>query len=190
MRARLSPRLVAALLGVAGALSLLDAAWIHAKAIVAQVLLVQAWEATRANGEAHRPWPWADSHPVARLRAPAHGVAQIVLAGDSGRTIAFAPGWAEASAAPAGRGTTVISAHRDTHFAWLAEVGVGDELVVESSDGERRYRVRETRIVDSRTHRLALDDERDRLLLVTCWPFDAISSGGPLRWVVVAEAAG
>ncbi len=187
---RLNPRAAAALLGIAGALSLLDAAWIHAKAALAQVLLVQAWESTQASGEAHRPWPWADSHPVARLRAPAHDVEQIVLAGDSGRTIAFAPGWAEASAAPASHGTTVISAHRDTHFAWLAEVTIGDELIVESTRGERRYRVRETRIVDSRTSRLALDDQRNQLLLVTCWPFDAIRSGGPLRWVVVAEAAG
>ena len=30
----------------------------------------------------------------------------------------------------------------------------------------------------------------DELTLVTCWPFDAVAPGGPLRYVVVAEADG
>lgn len=166
----------------------LDAGYIHAKAALAQVLLSQAWEATRSDGGAHRPWPWADSHPVARLRMPRLGVNQIVLAGDSGRTIAFGPGWAEASAPPGSAGTTVISAHRDTHFVWLRDLQPGDLLLLESAAGERRYLVRTGEVADSRQQRLPLDADAERLLLVTCWPFDALTSGGPLRFVIVAEA--
>lgn len=165
----------------------LDAGYIHAKAALAQVLLTRAWDATQRDGAVHRPWPWADSHPVARLRMPRLGIEQIVLAGDSGRTIAFGPGWAEASAAPATRGTSIISAHRDTHFDWLRDIAIGDELVIEAPAGQRRYRVRHLQVADSRDQRIALDDGRDQLLLVTCWPFDALSSGGPLRLVVIAE---
>jgi sortase A len=178
-------RVVAAAIAALALWFALDAGYIHAKAAVAQGLLVYAWEAMRSDGQPHRPWPWADSHPVARLRAPRLDVDQIVLAGDSGRTIAFGPGWAEASAAPGSSGTTVISAHRDTHFDWLRTLQPGDLLVLESPRGERRFRIVRGDVADSRREHLALDADVDQLLLVTCWPFDGVSSG-PLRYVVIA----
>ena len=68
------------------------ALWIHVKARLAQTLLHRAWERTIA-GETHvKPWPWADTWPVARLRVPAHGIDLVVLDGMTGRTLAFAPG--------------------------------------------------------------------------------------------------
>lgn len=69
-----------------------SAAYLHAKAWLAQVLLAEAWAATLADGTPHKPWPWADTAPVARLQVPALGVDQIVLAGVSGRSLAFGPG--------------------------------------------------------------------------------------------------
>ena len=180
-------RLWATGLLVSAALALVgNAGYIHAKAALAQVLLHRAWSAMQEDGAAHKPWPWADSHPVARLHMARLGIEQIVLAGDSGRTMAFAPGWAEASASPGSAGTTIISAHRDTHFSWLRELAPADEIEVESQDGTRRYRVTELRVADSRSERVPLRDDSDQLVLVTCWPFDAIQSGGPLRYVVVA----
>jgi sortase A len=111
-------------------------------------------------------------------------VEQVVLAGDDGRTLAFGPGWAPASAAPDARGTVVFSGHRDTHFAWLRQLVHGDRVEVESLGGLRRYQVVETRIADSRTERIVIDAEGPELLLVTCWPFDAVQAGGPMRYVV------
>ena len=164
-----------------------NASYIHAKAALAQVLLINAWGAMRADGQPHRPWPWADSHPVARLRMPRLDIEQIVLAGDSGRTMAFGPGWAEASAAPGSNGTTIISAHRDTHFDWLREIAPNDTVELESTTGVHRYRVIDMRIADSRTEQISLSANAKQLILVTCWPFDSVVSGGPLRFVVVAE---
>jgi len=40
-------------------------------------------------------------------------------------------------------------------------------------------------IADARTTDLRLDDGTS-LVLVTCYPFDAIDAGGPLRYVVTA----
>lgn len=171
------------LLAAAAALTA-DALWIHAKAGLAQLLLRQAWDEARSDGGRHRPWPWADTHPVAVLRMPELGVEQVVLAGDDGRTLAFGPGWAPASAAPDGHGTVVLSGHRDTHFGWLRRLVLHDVVEVETPGGTRRWRVVETRVADSRRDRLALGDEHAELLLVTCWPFDAVQSGGPMRYVV------
>lgn len=161
-----------------------EAGWIHAKAQLAQVLLSQAWEDGEHGRAAVKPWPWADTHPVARLRAPGQQVDQIVLAGDSGRVLAFGPGWAPASATPGSRGTTVLSGHRDTHFAWLRDLRPGDTVELESAAGRQRWQVLGGTVADSRRERLQLDSEGERLLLVTCWPFDASSPRGPLRYVV------
>ena len=163
--------------------------WLHAKAALAQLLLARSWAAAVA-GQAPLPWPGADTRPVARLQFARLGIDQIVLAGDSGRTLAFGPGWAESSAPPGAVGTTVISAHRDTHFAFLRALREGDRLLLEGMRGEETFVVSAREVVDSRTQRIAIGGDARRLLLVTCWPFDALRAGGPMRYVVTAEPAG
>lgn len=181
---------LALLCASAGAVCAIDAGWIHAKAALAQQLLEHAWLRSQADGDTHRPWPWADTRPIARLRAPRLRQDQIVLAGDSGRTLAFGPGWAEASALPNARGMTVISGHRDTHFAWLRDVVAGDTLQLESRVDDAEYVVLGTRVVDSRRERIDVSDGSDgTLVLVTCWPFDAVVAGGPMRYVITARRA-
>src|SRR5512134_469774 len=93
--------------------------WIYAKALLAQHMLQHAWARTLAGEREVRPWPWADTWPVARLRVPVHGIDLIVLDGVSGRTLAFGPGHAGGSAPPGAPGTAIISGHRDTHFRFL-----------------------------------------------------------------------
>lgn len=161
-----------------------NAAWLPAKAALAQVLLQASWQQSLADGGAHRPWPWADTHAVARLQQPRLGISQVVLAGDSGRPLAFGPGWAESSARPGNSGTTVISGHRDTHFRWLQHLRDGDRVRLETTQGLRDYVVTGHRIADSRSDRLATTTGHDQLLLVTCWPFNATAPRGPLRYVV------
>lgn len=181
-------RLLAGLAVVAALGCATDAGWITAKAALAQVLLERSWQQARADGVAPAPWPWADTRPVARLRAPGLGIEQYVLAGDNGRTLAFGPGWSEASALPGSPGLSVVSGHRDTHFAWLQHLQAGDGIELDTGAGLRRFRVEAMEVVDARHQRIALDPGRDALALVTCWPFDAVAAGGPLRYVVTARA--
>jgi sortase A len=168
-----------------GAVLLGNAGYLHAKAWLAQLLLEQAWQRSEAGTTAARPWPWADTRPLARLRLPARGVDQIVLAGDSGRSLAFGPAWNEASAAPGDAGASVISGHRDTHFAFLRDVEMGEELELMHAGRRLRYRVSRIEVADARTARLATGGTA-RLVLVTCYPFDGWVPGGPLRYVVTA----
>ena len=170
-----------------------QALWMPAKAALAQRLLASSWESSRHDATPHRPWPWADTHPVARLAQARLGISQVVLAGDSGRTLAFGPGWAESSARPgSGSGTVIISGHRDTHFAWLRDLRPGDEVALETTQGLQAYVVVHRQVVDSRTHRIDTRDDGGKLLLVTCWPFDATAARGPMRHVttLVPAAAG
>ncbi len=162
-------------------------AWIHAKARLAQWLLVQAWERTLAGETAVRPWPWADTWPVGRLRIPAHSLDVIVLQGDSGRSLAFGPGLAAGSARPGRPGTTLISAHRDTHFRALADIRSGDAIDFETADGLSTYRVTGAAVINSEHTEIANNPLQNELILSTCYPFDAPIPGGPLRYMVYAE---
>ena len=190
-RIRLKRVLTLAVVGLAfgGATLFGQGVYIHAKAVFAQVLLERAWQRERVTGKAVKPWPWADTHAVARLRAPSQDADVLVLAGASGRTLAFGPGHLDGSALPGDAGNAVITAHRDTHFRFLRAVAAGDEIVVERATGAlRRFRVRDAYVADQRALRIPRDTGTPTLTLVTCYPFDAIAPGGPLRYVVVAES--
>lgn len=164
--------------------------WIPAKAWLAQVLMQRAWDRTRAGLAEERPWPWADTSPVARIIARDGDVELIVLAGGSGRTLAFAPGHMEASVLPGDVGNSVIAGHRDTHFRFLQTLKIGDDIEVERDDGRRlRFNVSGIDVVDSRYGSIVLDTEEAMLSLVTCYPFSALATGGPMRYVVTAALA-
>lgn len=180
MRANSHWRVAAVL--VTAAFFLLHSVWIPAKAELAQWLLERSWIEIRGGAQFAPPWPWADTQPVAMLEAPGHGIRELVLAGDSGRNLAFGP----ALHADLESRDLVISGHRDTHFAFLADLGRGDRLVLETTTGRREYEVAFTEIIDTRRQALILEPGVDRLSLVTCYPFDAITPGGPLRYVVTA----
>src|SRR5690554_7600454 len=84
-------RLLLLLFG-ASATVLMFGLWIPFKALVAQELLALAWAETQARQVEARPWPWADTWPVAKLELPELGVSMIVLEGLHGESLAFGPG--------------------------------------------------------------------------------------------------
>lgn len=175
----------------AGLLQFGQGVYIHAKAALAQALLERAWIQTLEGETPSRPWAWADTWPVARLRVPAHNVDQIVLDGGTGNVLAFAPGRLQGSATPGTPGRIVISGHRDTHFRFLQDIAAGDWLLLQSPQGvERRYRVVSTQVADTREQNgYLLYPLTDGLTLITCYPFGAVRPGGTLRFLVDAEPA-
>jgi sortase A len=186
---RRAVRSLAWLLLVIGVWQLGRGGYLEAKAWLSQVLLSSAWSQTLSGHGHTRPWPWADTWPVARLRAPKQDTDLVVLAGASGRTLAFGPGHLDGTAAPGEPGNSVISGHRDTHFRFLKHVHVGDPLQVERPDGHwRDYKVVNMKVMDARHARLVTGTDEALLTLVTCYPFDAVVPGGPLRYVVLAQA--
>jgi sortase A len=181
-------RALSLLLLVLGASLCLAAGRIYAKAVLAQVLLHGAWLEARGGEAEARPWPWADMWPVARLRSAVHDVDLIVLEGATGSTTAFAPGHIVGTASPGAVGNVGIAAHRDTHFAFLEQVRVGERLSLELPDGrERSFEVESMQVVHQRDTSI-LSTEGDWLTLVTCFPFHAPVPGGALRYVVQARA--
>ena len=173
-------------LALAGFILFSQGAYIHAKALVAQILLQRAFTETIATGHPTKPWSWADTWPVARIEVKRIGASAIVLAGSSGQALAFGPGHVELTPDAGERGVAVYSAHRDTHFRFLRNVAIGDEIDVTRSDGRIfRYRADATSVV--RFDASGIDPLADgyELVLSTCWPFDALTSG-PDRYLLHA----
>ena len=181
---------VAGLLIAGSAVPLAGAGWIHAKAELAQVLLERSWQARLAGVDESdtKPWPWADTAPVARLQVPRLAVDQIVLAGASGRSLAFGPGHLTGTALPGERGNSVITGHRDTHFDFIGELETGDTIRLQRPDGTwARYRVAGGEVVDARTAQLDATPGRSAVTLVTCWPFNSRDYNQPWRYAVFGE---
>jgi sortase A len=184
---RLSPATAAAPLALAGLCLIGDALYIHAKAMVAQVLLDRAFAAEVASGAIVKPWSWADTWPVARIEVPRLAAHAIVLAGGSGQALAFGPGHLERTPDAGKPGTAVYAAHRDTHFAFLGRVVAGDEIVVTRRDSATaRFRVTHMKVVRWDSSGIDPAAPGRHLVLVTCWPLDS-AIPGPLRYVVHAD---
>jgi sortase A len=179
-------KLTAAALILGGLFLLVSGLWIPAKAVLAQHLLQSAWR-NSSPGTIARPWPWADTWPVGRLRNGRLGVDHIVLEGDSGEVLAFGPGHIAASSPPGGHGHCILVGHRDTSFAFMAELSAGDLLTLEGHSNTRVYRVERIAVVEA--EKLYLDGEQSgALTLITCYPFEAMMAGTPFRYVVFARS--
>ena len=185
---RLSPA-TAAIFSLVGVWLIGDALYIHAKAVLAQVLLERAFAAEVASGTVVKPWSWADTWPVARIEVPRLAAHAIVLAGGTGQALAFGPGHVERTPDAGEPGTAVYAAHRDTHFAFLGQVAAGDEIVVTRRDGATsRFRVTRTQVVRWDSSGIDPAALGRHLALATCWPLDS-ALPGPLRYVVHADLA-
>ncbi|MCP4129354.1 MAG: class GN sortase [Gammaproteobacteria bacterium] len=164
-------------------------AWLEAKARLAQILLQQAWSQTLDGSRQVRPWPGADTWPLARMQVERLGVDQIVLADASGRSMAFGPGHVVGTGEPGGGGNSAISGHRDTHFRFLQQLQTGDQLELTLRDGKvQGYRITGSSVHHKDETWLLGETDEEQLTLITCYPFDAIVPGGPMRYVVQARA--
>ena len=161
--------------------------YIYAKAQMAQVLLERAFSQSLLSSKPVKAWSWADTYPVARIRIERIGAEAIVLQGASGEALAFGPALLNETARPGERGTSVMAAHRDTHFAFLQNVRVGDIIQVTRDDGlEFTYRATGMRVVNWNASGIDAHEAGFHLVLSTCYPFEAVTRGSQ-RYLVEAE---
>lgn len=166
---------------------LFDGVYIHCKAALAQHLLQRAWQKSVEMHVPVKPWPWADTWPVARLKVSRLGIDCIVLEGDSGEVLAFGPGHISESTKPVASGNCALVGHRDTSFVFLRDLERGDVIELQNvSDEKRSYQVVSTEV--SNGDDLFLEETvTPWLTLITCYPFNALTSVSEMRFVVFAR---
>ncbi len=179
----------ALLFGIIGITTFAYGAYIPIKAELAQYLIQSAWNVANNTGYQVKPWNWMDSHPVMRLSSTKHDQDLIILSGDTGNVLAFAPGHNSATSYPGRNSTTLISGHRDTHFSFLQDVILGDKFELDSivDNNQYTYEVNNIKIIDSTQQDISINDNQSELKLVTCYPFNTPIAGGPLRYLITAN---
>jgi len=156
------------------------------KAKVAQVMLQNAYAKTVATGTPQRPWSSADIAPIGKITVPRLGVSEIILNAGSREAMRAGPTLMPGSADIGAPGTSVLAAHRDTHFAFLKDIRVGDVIQAAGEDGVMLpYRVTSMQIVHADKFTIEKGLVRNELALSTCYPFGSLR-GGKMRYVVRA----
>lgn len=179
------PRIMIGLVAAVSLWQFGQAGVVHGKAWLGQWLLERAWQQSQDSGEPVAPWPGAVSHPVARLHVPRLDLDRLVLEGAETPVLAWGPGM---ETGPGGH--RLLAAHRDTHFRFLERIETGDRFEMRYADGRvEHWRVRTTGVVDARDSALDMSLSAEVMTLVTCYPFNAATAGGPLRFVVGLEPA-
>jgi sortase A len=184
-------RIIAALILIAGACLTSRALYLHAKAQLAGILIRRAWKQSIESGQPHAPWPWADTHPIARLQIPRLGYDEIVLEGASPRTLAFGPARLFSGAQLGESGNLVLAGHRTSWFKSLEGIAPDDKIELEWFDSHRElhtrtYMVSEIQVVEPNDVALLAPTSEDALTLITCYPFGR-GLHSPQRFVVRAS---
>lgn len=171
-----------------------DGFYIKAKAQYAQYLIADSWNHYIKTGEQQKPWPWADTYPVAKLEM--YQESHYVLAGASGRNLAFGPAHMLQTADLGSAGNAAVAGHRDTHFEVLRQATIGDLIYLTTRQLSTRpinylkqaYRVKSIEIVDEHNLDILISDtDTASITLITCYPFGSIAPNPTLRYVVKAQ---
>ena len=182
-------RMAAAILAALAVGAAAHGAWIPVKAAVAQRLLDRSFAVLQAGHAPVPPWPWADIAPVARLTVERLSIERLVLDSATGAALAFGPGHIVGTPRPGDEGNVAIAGHRDTHFAFLADLRIGDRIALESAYGEQQiYEIEWTQVVESTATWVTRTTFESNLTLVTCYPFGGIAGEATERFVVRARA--
>jgi len=89
------------------------------------------------------------------------------------------------SVRPGVEDNSVLSGHRETVFRRLYKLEIGDQLIVETSDGTFTYEVTGTRIVHKDDKTVIVPTDHAVLTLTTCYPFYFLGRA-PDRYIVSA----
>ena len=134
--------------------------------------------------------PAAEPPLVGRIEIPRLNLSAPVREGSEDETLRLAVGHIEGTAHPGELGNSGLAAHRNTFFRPLKDVRMGDLVVVKTGGGVFSYRVDSIGVVAPTEVSVLKPTPKETLTLVTCYPFDAIAAGGPLRYVVSAVIDG
>ena len=158
---------------------------IELKAQIGQILLEKAWNKTLIEGEPISPWSSFDSTPIFKLEIPKHKISQIVLNRNDGQTLAWGPGYHIESFHPIENKITAISSHRDSHGAYIKNLQIGDIIKLQDiNENWYSFEIDEFIILNIKEN---LSLKNNRIILITCYPFDTVLINTPFRYIVSAK---
>ena len=161
-------------------------AYYYMKGVCAQLMLEKAWNLTKRTGHSSKAWGWADTLPVAKLSISSIELNQIVLEGEINEALAFGPAIIESSLESKNK---IIAGHRDSFFKKLKYISKNDQIILEHAEGESVYAVENIIIVSPFESKYITNNNRNSLILITCFPFNFIGDA-PKRFIVECSLIG
>ena len=123
-----------------------------------------------------------------RVQIERIGLDAIVLEGTARKQLKVGPGRIIASALPGEAGNAVITAHRDTFFRHIYELGKGDPIIVRRNGEILTFAVTGKKVVSPDDLSVLKATADPTLTLITCYPTYYIGPA-PERLVVTAKLA-
>jgi sortase A len=180
-----------------GAAALIWCTWLVADGVIAQRNARGALEIARLAERslvrpaveppivARRDSPVRTGDLIAALSIPRVQLSAVVLHGSDPHTLRRGPGHLENTAWPGESGNVVIAGHRDSFFRPLRNVQVGDDVFMDTLQGQFRYQVTSLRVVSPHDVSVLEPTDEATLTLITCYPFWVLGSA-PDRFIVRA----
>jgi len=178
---------------ISGTLLCLHASWLPVKAWLSQQLISYSWQQSLlASSSAEyiqvKPWPWADTFPIAQLSFQRLNKNIVVLNGGDPTTLAFSAGAVAPFNQVNRNNPLVVAGHRDSHFSFLEDVVMSDVISLTDRHGRSQlYQVEAVDIIDASVGDLPLAADDSSLVLITCYPFNNATSGSNERYVITAR---
>lgn len=212
---KIARKLAASALVIVGGLLCIQASWLPTKAWLSQQLINHSWQQSMTaqkhlqeqqqkhgqdNTSSHKlnshklnqqvtikPWPWADTFPIAELAFSRLDKNIVVLNGGDPTTLAFSAG----AVAPFNQTNVakpfVVAGHNDSHFSFLQDIMMKDFIALTDVNGRKQlYQVESIDIVDASAGYLSLPTDAANLILITCYPFKSINNQSNERYVITA----
>ncbi|MFT9849614.1 sortase [Aneurinibacillus sp. REN35] len=181
--------------GVFSVLQILSSTWMTERAL-------QQWEKKQTHaqfsgsdiiqeqktqGSTARPRiVFPEGEVIGKIVIPTLHQEMPIVEGTSMGDLAKGVGHFKESVMPGARGNAVLAGHRDGVFRQLGEVGIGDEVSVQTLDGTYVYKVKSRRIVEEDDRSLTLRENDSVLTLITCYPFSYVGPA-PKRLILSAS---
>lgn len=149
------------------------------------------------KGQESRQHQWAQSSvespdtlghaaPLTLMTFPRLKRDLLVVDGNAASDLLAGPARMTWSSLPGANGNCVIAAHRDTHFGFLKDVRMGDDVVLERGGKAVHYRITYLKVVSPQDKSYYGLSASPILTLVTCFPFHYVGRA-PKRYIVRAQ---
>lgn len=157
-----------------GVITAVSAARLPHEAKKKQRQLEEAYSQTIAGEAPTMPFAKSDVAVAGKIIYPRLRKSYVVVTTGTEEALKAGPSLIP-GAAPIGKpGVSFISAHRETHFAFLRHARAGDTIQAAGADGTMRdYRVTKTEVVDIDDLSAPASPGENRLVLFTCYPFQS-----------------
>lgn len=131
----------------------------------------------------------AAGESIGSLTIPAINKKLPIVQGTGADELAKGVGHFSQSVLPGEEDNCVLSGHRDTVFAKLGKLKIGDELIVQTAAGTFTYKINRIRIVHKDDKTVIVPTDHAVLTLTTCYPFSFVGYA-PDRYILVADLEG